>query len=67
MPGFPNRRRIITSGTPVLEVSVIGRLVYPNYEELVALSAAAAVTSRILFIPTSSSPDQIALLATAVL
>ena len=28
-------------------VGTIGRLVYPNYEELIALSAAAAVTSRI--------------------
>src|SRR5947209_13195030 len=28
-------------------LGTIGRLVYPNYEELVALSAAAAVTSRI--------------------
>jgi len=28
-------------------LSTIGRLVYPNYEELIALSAAAAVTSRI--------------------
>jgi alkanesulfonate monooxygenase SsuD/methylene tetrahydromethanopterin reductase-like flavin-dependent oxidoreductase (luciferase family) len=28
-------------------VGTIGRLVYPNYEEIVALSAAAAVTSRI--------------------
>jgi alkanesulfonate monooxygenase SsuD/methylene tetrahydromethanopterin reductase-like flavin-dependent oxidoreductase (luciferase family) len=28
-------------------LGTIGRLVYPNYEELIALSAAAAVTSRI--------------------
>src|SRR5690242_19640424 len=28
-------------------LGTIGRLVYPGYEELVALSAAAAVTSRI--------------------
>ena len=28
-------------------LGTIGRLVFPNYEELVALSAAAAVTSRI--------------------
>jgi alkanesulfonate monooxygenase SsuD/methylene tetrahydromethanopterin reductase-like flavin-dependent oxidoreductase (luciferase family) len=28
-------------------LGTIGRLVYPNYEELVALSAAAAITSRI--------------------
>jgi alkanesulfonate monooxygenase SsuD/methylene tetrahydromethanopterin reductase-like flavin-dependent oxidoreductase (luciferase family) len=28
-------------------LGTIGRLVYPNYEELVALSAAAAVTSRV--------------------
>ena len=28
-------------------LGTIGRLVYPNYEELIALAAAAAVTSRI--------------------
>jgi alkanesulfonate monooxygenase SsuD/methylene tetrahydromethanopterin reductase-like flavin-dependent oxidoreductase (luciferase family) len=28
-------------------LGTIGRLVYPNYEELITLSAAAAVTSRI--------------------
>jgi hypothetical protein len=28
-------------------LGTIGRLVYPNYEELIALSAAAAVISRI--------------------
>jgi alkanesulfonate monooxygenase SsuD/methylene tetrahydromethanopterin reductase-like flavin-dependent oxidoreductase (luciferase family) len=28
-------------------LGTIGRLVYPNYEELIALTAAAAVTSRI--------------------
>src|SRR5437868_13870902 len=28
-------------------LGTIGRIVYPNYEELIALSAAAAVTSRI--------------------
>jgi len=28
-------------------LGTIGRLVYPNYEELIALSAAAAVTGRI--------------------
>src|SRR6201997_2303579 len=31
----------------VSTLGTIGRLVYPNYEELIALAAAAAVTSRI--------------------
>ena len=36
-----------TPRKPVHALGTIGRLVYPNYEELIALSAAAAVTSRI--------------------
>jgi alkanesulfonate monooxygenase SsuD/methylene tetrahydromethanopterin reductase-like flavin-dependent oxidoreductase (luciferase family) len=47
-------------------LSTIGRLVYPNYEEFVALSAAAAVTSRIrlttstLIAPLHSNPALLA-------
>ena len=47
-------------------LGTIGRLVYPNYEELIALSAAAAVTSRIrlttstLLAPLHSNPALLA-------
>ena len=37
-------------------LGTIGRLVYPNYEELIALSAAAAVTSRIRLTRSACSP-----------
>ena len=51
VPGTEGRRLINwaknAEGAGFSTLGTIGRLVYPNYEELVALSAAAAVTSRI--------------------
>ena len=63
-------------------LGTIGRLVYPNYEELIALSAAAAVSpemvksymaafeasgcDEIIFVPTASRLDQVSLLAEAI-
>jgi len=51
VPGTEGRRLIdwarLAEEAGFSTLGTIGRLVYPNYEELVALSAAAAVTSRI--------------------
>ncbi|MBV9206711.1 MAG: LLM class flavin-dependent oxidoreductase [Actinobacteria bacterium] len=51
VPGTEGRRLVDWARTAedagFSTLGTIGRLVYPNYEELIALSAAAAVTSRI--------------------